>query len=175
MPHKELTEQKYWDNRWNRVRLPAIVSEKSAKSSTQEIIKLIDRYLPKKEDITILEIGGAPGRWLAYFRNNFHYDVHALDYSETGCAKIKENFDRLNLDVTIHRCNLLTDDLSALPRFDIVYSMGFIEHFSELDAIVEKHLNLLREGGNPYAWCSEFRRHFTIYIKKNLAGYLFYS
>jgi SAM-dependent methyltransferase len=32
-------------------------------------------------------------------------------------------------------------------HFDIVVSRGFIEHFTELDDVIEKHLNLLAEGG----------------------------
>ena len=34
-----------------------------------------------------------------------------------------------------------------MPRFDIVFSMGFVEHFSNLDAIVGKHVKLLKKEG----------------------------
>jgi len=38
-------------------------------------------------------------------------------------------------------------DLSDLPRFDVVMSLGFIEHFDDLDDVFKRHVSLLRKGG----------------------------
>ena len=38
-------------------------------------------------------------------------------------------------------------DNSDLPKFDIVYSLGFIEHFDEPVGVVVRHLDLLKPGG----------------------------
>ncbi len=34
-----------------------------------------------------------------------------------------------------------------IPTFDIVYSLGFIEHFLDLDETIYRHLKLLKPGG----------------------------
>ncbi len=147
MENKNFIEKQYWENRWDRVRLPAEIKNYAVNSLNRELVCRFHEYLPEKEGLSILEIGGAPGQWLAYFAKNFHYTIHAVDYSKVGCDRMQENFDLLNLDATIYNRDVLKDDLSDLPRFDIVYSMGFIEHFSDLDLIVEKHLVLLKDGG----------------------------
>jgi SAM-dependent methyltransferase len=91
-------------------------------------------------------IGGAPGQLLVYFAKEFGYSAHAIDYSTIGCGKMREAFEIANLDVTLYNRDIFSD-LSDLPRFDIVFSMGFIEHFSDLDSIVEKHIELLKKQG----------------------------
>lgn len=144
---QELTEREYWDSRWEKVELPAEVTRDSRKFVTRDLIGLFDKYLPKGNGLRILEIGGAPGKWLAYFKKNFHYDIAGIDYSPTGCQKMRKNFDLLHLGGSVFNNNILTDDLSALPRFDVVYSFGFVEHFDDLDLILEKHLAMLRPEG----------------------------
>ena len=147
MEKEELTEKEYWDGRWGKVKLPSELTDENAGNVTKELIPIINRHIPEKEGLGILEIGGAPGQWLAYFAKKYRYRIHALDYSKVGCEKMRENFDLLNLDATIYNRDILSDDLSDLPRFDIVYSLGFIEHFSDLDLVVERHLALLKDGG----------------------------
>jgi SAM-dependent methyltransferase len=145
--NRELLEAEDWDRRWNRLRIPTEVKRDTAQFATKDLIAIFDRVLPQKEGIDILEIGAAPGRWLAYFKKNFHYNIHAIDYSSTGCQKMQENFDSLKLDATIYKLNILTDNLSEIPHFDIVYSFGFIEHFGDFIPIVGKHAELLKKGG----------------------------
>tara|TARA_B100000315_G_C14457789_1_gene532258 strand:+ start:326 stop:955 length:630 start_codon:yes stop_codon:yes gene_type:complete len=96
--------------------------------------------------LSVLEIGGAPGQYLAYFHKEFGYIISCLDYSEIGCEKTRENFDLLKIPGKVYQGDLFSEDLQ-LPLFDIVYSLGFIEHFTNLTDIVGKHIQLLKPGG----------------------------
>ncbi|UCE78170.1 MAG: class I SAM-dependent methyltransferase [Nitrospiraceae bacterium] len=147
MENSELAEKGYWEGRWARVRLPAEVVREASSFLTMELIDIFDAYLPKKEGISIMEIGGAPGQFLAFFAKDFRYAPYAIDYSEIGCTKLRENFDLLKIKAAVYNRDLFTGDLSDLPRFDIVYSLGFIEHYQDLDLVVSKHLELLKEDG----------------------------
>jgi len=147
LENKNFIEKQYWETRWDKVRLPAEIKNYASNSLNRELVCRFHEHLPRKEGLSILEIGGAPGQWLAYFAKKFRYSVHAIDYSSTGCDKMRENFNLLNLDATIYNRDIFTDDLSDLLRFDIVYSMGFIEHFSDLDPVIEKHFDLLKDSG----------------------------
>ena len=102
-------------------------------------MKTFDRFLPRSRNLTVLEIGGAPGRYLVYMSKNLNYKIHALDYSVIGCKKTLENFKLLGLEGNVYQKDLFLDDISSLPRFDIVYSLGFIEHFANLETVIEKH------------------------------------
>ena len=141
----QLTTPQEWDNYWDQMKLPAEV-RKGKDLYINEILKIFDRFLPKNENLSILEVGGAPGRYLAYMARNFQYKICVLDYSEVGCKKTNENLKLLNLPGMVFKKDLFSD-LSDLPKFDIVYSLGFIEHFSDLETTIKKHLELLKVGG----------------------------
>lgn len=145
MKLNQLTTPQEWDRYWDQMKLPAEVT-KGKDLYINEILEIFDIFLPKNENFSILEIGGAPGRYLAYMARNFHYKVCVLDYSEIGCKKAKENLQLLNIPGVIFKKDLFSD-LSDLPKFDIVYSLGFIEHFSDLETTINKHLELLKVGG----------------------------
>jgi len=141
-----LTDKAYWENRWKRIREPKEIRRDTRHVLNSELIKIFDTYLPQQRGLKILEIGGAPGQFLAYLAKEFDYSAHAIDYSAIGCDKMREAFEIANVDVTVYNRNIFAD-LSDLPRFDIVFSMGFIEHFSDLDSIIAKHVALLKKQG----------------------------
>jgi 2-polyprenyl-3-methyl-5-hydroxy-6-metoxy-1,4-benzoquinol methylase len=146
LENNRLTKKDHWENRWEKIRLPAEIRRDTANPVAKEILKVFDTYLPHRAGLTILEIGGAPGHFLAYFAKEFRYSASAIDYSNVGCQKTRENFDTMNLGITVYSRDIFSD-LSDLPRFDIVLSMGFIEHFSNLDSVVRKHVELTKKGG----------------------------
>lgn len=154
-----LTGKQHWENRWERVKLPTIIEPDTPNAVAKEILKIWDRFFPETksyEPFHALEIGGAPGPFLAHMAKYRGYQASAIDYSDVGCEKMKENFNLLNLDVTIYRRDLF-DDLTDLPRFDLVFSMGFIEHFDDLDDVVGRHVNLVRKGGMLVLGVPNFR------------------
>lgn len=145
MDKTKLTEKAYWDDLWDGASLPAQISRLDGNLLLNKELDIFEKYLPK-EKLSILEIGGAPGQYLAYFHQQFGYQVNCLDYSETGCEKTQKNFQLLNIDGAVYHNDLFSSDLK-IPSFDIVYSMGFIEHFSDLTEVIGKHLALLKPGG----------------------------
>ncbi len=140
------TAQSHWDDYWNNIELPLEIRKSRTNLYLNEILKVFDEYLPKHQNLSILEIGGAPGQYLVYMKRNFHYRISALDYSEVGCRKLEQNFELLKIEGVVYRRDLFSA-LSDLPKFDIVYSLGFVEHFSNLTRVIEKHLELLKPHG----------------------------
>lgn len=142
----ELTDQQHWDTRWEKIVLPSVLDKVSANPLAREIIRTFETYLPRQKGLTILEVGGAPGTFLTYFAREMGYQPHALDYSPIGCEKIKENFRLLGREVTVYQRDFF-GDLSDLPKFDLVFSSGFVEHFTDFEGVVQRHLDLVKEGG----------------------------
>jgi 2-polyprenyl-3-methyl-5-hydroxy-6-metoxy-1,4-benzoquinol methylase len=142
---ERLTQKEYWEDRWDRVRLPAIIDPTKKHPINKEILHVFEEFLPK-EKLSAVEIGGAPGQFIAYLSKCYGYETSIIDYSEIGCQKAKQNFDLLGLNVNIYNRDFF-DDLSDIPRFDLVLSMGFIEHFNDLDGVFQRHVNLLKKNG----------------------------
>ena len=146
MDNYDLADRKFWNDYWKGKPLPVEIKRTKNSLYLNQILNILDEYLPKNNHLSILEIGGAPGQYLAYMHKNFGYDIHCLDYSDIGCRKTEENFRLLNIQGKVYQENLFSEDL-ALPQFDIVYSMGFIEHFSDVQAVIQNHLKLIKPGG----------------------------
>jgi len=142
---EQLTEKKYWDNHWNKVRLPIIIEPKTKHPINKEVIRAFEKFLPKKK-LSAVEIGGAPGQFVAYLNKYHGYKTSVIEYSDIGCRKTKENFDLLGLDVNVYKQDFF-GDFSDIPPFDIVMSMGFIEHFNDLEEVFRRHVKLLQKGG----------------------------
>jgi SAM-dependent methyltransferase len=98
----------------------------------------------------IVELGSAPGRNLLAWKTHFGYEIFGADYSETGMAAQRKLFARLGLDES----RSIFGDVLALSfrrahaaAYDVVYSAGLIEHFSEPREMIETHLEILKPGG----------------------------
>ena len=151
-----LTGASYWDRYWSGLTLPREYRHRPRAHYLNAILDVLDRWLPKGGELTAAEIGGAPGQYLAYLHRNFGYRVTCIDYSETGCAKTVENFRLLDIPGEVIRADV-TDDIADLPRFDVVYSLGLIEHFADRARVVEHHARLVRPGGYLVLGVPNFR------------------
>jgi SAM-dependent methyltransferase len=145
MKTNRLTTKEDWEAKWDRVRLPAVISSKTKHPVAQEILSVFQKYLPR-DRLSAVEVGGASGQFMAYLSKHLDYEANIIDYSAIGCKKTKENFDLLALDVNVYQQDIY-DDLSCLPLFDVVYSLGFIEHFRDWHGILRRHVDLLKKDG----------------------------
>jgi len=105
----KLTTKEHWDESWQRVKSPAVIRESEANLLTLELLKVLNRFLPRQPGLSFLEIGGAPGQFLAYFSEKFGYIPYALDYSDTGFENLCENFNLLNLDFNLIQRDFFED------------------------------------------------------------------
>lgn len=109
-----------------------------------------DRLLPAGKEISILEVGSAPGLELVKFHSRYGYDPFGVEYTDEGTALTRDVFATNGLDPS-HVIQADFFDPAFLgryrDRFDVVFSRGFIEHFEEPAVAVANHLALLRNGG----------------------------
>ena len=84
------------------------------------------------------------------------YRVTCVDFSAIGCAKTVDNFRLLGIDGDVIEADITTD-VGELPVFDVVYSLGLIEHFADRHRIVENHARLVRPGGYLVLGVPNFR------------------
>ena len=144
MKESKLTGQTFWEDYWEGK--PGKRGWKKINMARKELFKTFDQFLPATKGLTILEIGGAKGEFLLYFARHFEYKAYSLDYSRVGNEQTLETFSNARLPVEVFERDLFGDN-SDLPKFDIVYSLGLIEHFDDPGSVVEKHLDFLNPGG----------------------------
>lgn len=139
----ELTEVRFWENYWANCRLPSEVDWNF--SFDRCLGAAIKKNLPTISG-EVLEVGCAPGKWLAFMAKEFGLKPSGVEYSDAGMKATLENFRILNLTPDA----IFTGDFFQMkpPRqFDVVLSLGFIEHFSDVESVVSLHLQWLKPGG----------------------------
>jgi SAM-dependent methyltransferase len=155
-PALSRTAASYWDHYWSQVTLPKEYRHTPRAHYLNAILDVFDRWLPAGAGQAAAEIGGAPGQYLAYLHRSRGYRVTCIDYSGTGCAKTVENFRLLDIPGDVVRADI-TADVSELPAFDVVYSLGLIEHFTDRHRVVANHARLVRPGGYLVLGVPNFR------------------
>jgi len=105
-------------------------------------------HLPKKAQV--VEIGSAPGDFLVKFSKQYDCVPYGVEYSDVGVGLNRATFERHGFDPN----NVIHADFfdekfrrQYFERFDVVFSKGFIEHFTDMQPLLDRHLDLLKPGG----------------------------
>jgi SAM-dependent methyltransferase len=151
-----LTGTTHWDGYWEQVSELPIEVVKGEQSGSTAILDVLDRFVAASRRLSVLEIGGAPGGYIAYLWRRFGHDVCVMDSSGTGVALTRENFRLLGLPGEVVERDVFSEE-PPVPQFDVVYSLGLIEHFEDTESIVRAHLAYLRPGGRLIIGCPNLR------------------
>lgn len=142
MLNDKKTTKDYWGSLYAGQAEPSLPSKFSVGS--RNLQRLFRQYI--RPGMQVLEIGCAPGKQLAYVGKYLGASISGLDYSEKGIELSLRLFHKLGIE-----CNLRCEDIfftTFQPEsFDVVYSLGVIEHFNDPTNIVRRHVELLRPGG----------------------------
>jgi L-malate glycosyltransferase len=110
-----------------------------------DIIKLLIEKYFKNGKGTCIEVGCFPGRYLSVF-GKLGYKVSGIDFYEGIDNVFSEWLTSQGLKVG----KIINDDFQLYNseiKYDVVCSFGFIEHFTNWDEILLKHLELINEDG----------------------------
>lgn len=106
---------------------------------------LFDRWLPKNDNWTVIEIGACPGNNLVALAMSHGYKPAALDILPR-ILELPEAAKRHGIETL----EAIQHDFLQWPiarRFNVVVSFGFIEHFRNPLKILQKHWDLVEKGG----------------------------
>jgi SAM-dependent methyltransferase len=149
-----LTDEAFWDRYWRELCLPREV-EKGTSLYLDAITDVFDRWLPRGDGQTVLEVGGAPGQYGAYIHRRLGYRLHVLDSSAVGCEATRRNLELLGIEGDVVHGDMF-DPTLELPPFDVAYSLGLIEHFADLTSAVSAHARFVKPGGLLAIGCPNF-------------------
>ncbi|NLD93752.1 MAG: class I SAM-dependent methyltransferase, partial [Fibrobacter sp.] len=130
--NEKLTSEEYWENFWNNIKLPTV-----AKPSFDLYNTLLSTLPLNDKPATLLEIGCAPGGWLAFFAKIFAYNVMGLEYAKKAASLTRKNLSMQNINAEVIDKDFFNIN-SIEVQSDIVFSSGFIEHFTDTQNVVNK-------------------------------------
>lgn len=132
-----LTTKNKWEQVWADVKLPSVAKP------GPDVQNLLGSLVSTMGECSLLEVGCAPGGWMAYFNRQFGYSVSGLEYAEAAAEITKKNMELLGINAKVIVEDFFDFDGSG-TRFDIVFSHGFIEHFRDPFPVVERICGLAR-------------------------------
>ncbi len=164
----ELASRDHWDDVWTRDRsaleVEAIRDERGSLRRLAEPLAahmrdysehalwdvLYPRYVPRRAGGKVVEIGRAPGSFLVRFARTFDLEPFGIEYTPGGAEMNREVFRRSGFsDANVIEGDFFDSQLLARhrARFDVVISRGFVEHFTDVGSVIERHVALLKPGG----------------------------
>jgi 2-polyprenyl-3-methyl-5-hydroxy-6-metoxy-1,4-benzoquinol methylase len=142
----------YWDEVWAPGPLPEPVNPR-LQGLASHTERVYHRYFVQAfcgmetQDRRLLEIGCARSRLLPYFAKEFGFAVTGLDYSELGCAQAREILERADVSGEIVHADAFDPPGNMLQSFDVVFSMGVVEHFQDTGACLASFGRFMKPGG----------------------------
>lgn len=133
----KMTDVNYWTER----------QEKLTPINTTASPKLyapISRFMPTGSNFTCLEVGVYPGGHLLYLAQTFGYQPVGVDFSP-NVSLLTKIFRQHHIEGEFIQADFFEWDPRRL--FDVVVSHGFIEHFEDYAAVVDRHWELVKPGG----------------------------
>ncbi|MFH1037837.1 MAG: class I SAM-dependent methyltransferase [PVC group bacterium] len=132
-----LTTTEKWEKEWKDFPLPAI------EKPPHDLRSLLETHLPAGSDYRLIEIGCAPGRWMAYFSRSHGYSVAGIEYGKEAADLTRRNMKMQGIPAEVLAEDFFRADIDP-GSYDVVFSGGFIEHFRDLPAVVERICALSR-------------------------------
>lgn len=141
-----VSEKNYWESTYRdrtTYKSPVVSGYKGVVA--RQIEEKIAGASPYK---SIIEIGGGGSDWLIYLYKKFKPEkIAALDYTESGCQALEKKAKKEHVPIKIIKDDILS--LLTLPdqTYELVFSLGFAEHFSDLSEILLGKKKFLSKDG----------------------------
>jgi SAM-dependent methyltransferase len=143
-----ITTKNFWEKYWGEIVLPQKANLKF--KNDRIIADSFNKIYPEmQEDDLALEVGCAPGKWLIYVYEKFGCRVEGFEYLDIAAKKTEENLRKSNVPENkflIKSADFLIQ--CPEPKYALVFSFGFIEHFNDYQDIFVKHLLYAKDGGS---------------------------
>ena len=110
---------------------------------------ILPKYLTRSTTARVIEIGSAPGDNLVEINRRFGFEPFGVEYTPTGAEESRQTLTAAGFPDHVFECDAFSDEFQQHHKgaFDVVISMGFIEHFKDVESVIRHHVNLLAPGG----------------------------
>ncbi|HJQ34218.1 MAG TPA: class I SAM-dependent methyltransferase [Pyrinomonadaceae bacterium] len=146
MTQKDIAGKGHWDDFYRvRAGTQAVWAPSSHGEDALEhaLVGEIERLKPR----TLLEVGCGDSTWLPYLALRTGASVTGVDYSQDGCEMARRRLDAQGVAGSVVCADVLAADPEEVGQFDFVYSLGLVEHFTDLKGILTTLLKFVRPGG----------------------------
>lgn len=118
----------------------------------KQLLYFIKKNIKTEYPLRICELGGGDSCFFNGLKKNLNINEYTIyDFNEKGINKFLNKALVYVNDIKIKAFNhdLLNEDLYEFNCYDIVFSVGLIEHFDEVGMfkVISKHFQLVKDDG----------------------------
>lgn len=157
----DLAGKNYWNSVYSNNNCDFISSWTPRSYLELVIARNLEEVIVKFKPQSILEIGCGNSFWLVYLNKKYGVRVAGLDYSEEGCDLVRKRLIAANVEGVIFCDDFFNENLNVVGKYDLVLSLGVIEHFSNTLFALKNISKYVHEGGVLFTEIPNF--HFSIY------------
>jgi SAM-dependent methyltransferase len=141
--------ERYWEDR--EPALPAAVDPRLPgwdNYLNRRFDELYKRVLPSgSEGMRFLEVGCGRSTWLPYFAREFGLAVDGIDYSDLGARQAARILESEGVQGEIVCADFFSPPPGMRLSYDIVWSLGVVEHFADTSLALSALAEFLKPGG----------------------------
>ena len=108
-----------------------------------DVLRVLHASMPRG-GLRFLEVGCAPGGWMAFFQKEFGYRVDGVEYVPEAAGLARRNLEMLGVEGEVI-CDDLFEMREAAKKYEVVFSGGFIEHFRDTNDVVARIADLTQD------------------------------
>jgi SAM-dependent methyltransferase len=130
-----------------------------------QLLRLLEAL--QLEGKSVCEVGGGDGELLAYLaKRHPSAKFSILDFSPEGCELARSRAKREGVAMNVYQEDLFSPPPELLGHFDLVLSLGVVEHFSDLASVMTAIGRLLSNGGKVFSEIPNFSSPIYAYLCK---------
>lgn len=136
---ENLTNQEHWDETYEDL----VLYKPSRFDPINKIIRL--SFKKTGQEKSVFEVGCFPGRYLSVF-GDLNYSLNGIDLT----PRVKTEMPKWLADNGYKVGSFFQEDFMRHPQqssYDVVCSFGFIEHFTNYEEVIRRHIPLVSADG----------------------------
>lgn len=137
----ELAPRDYWDD----VHAAGPVPSFGQYRPERQLLEFMRSHLKPRPGQRLIELGAGNSAFLAPFARIFGYRPAGLDFSPLGVEMARRNLDGIDSDV--READLFDPPADWINAFDVVLTVGVVEHFPDTANVVRACARYLAPGG----------------------------
>jgi 2-polyprenyl-3-methyl-5-hydroxy-6-metoxy-1,4-benzoquinol methylase len=146
----DLAGQGYWNGVWEESARQRLVDPRARgvrNHLRREFHAFFRDALGDGQGRRLIEVGCADSVWLPYFAQELGFDVVGLDYSEVGAVKARSTLNDAGVGGSVLHGDLFSPPRELVGQFDVVFSYGLVEHFTDYRRPIAALGDLCRPNG----------------------------
>jgi SAM-dependent methyltransferase len=147
MPQDDLASPEHWTSRYEMQGRLVEPGWHPADYNSLVIERALFKAMARSKPQTIFEVGCGASTWLPYLAQKTGAAVAGIDYSELGCELARAHLQAEGMTGNIYCADIFTADVVEIGQYDFVFSLGVVEHFTDLAGILGAVARFVRPGG----------------------------